>query len=83
MQRELQNTVQTNELQGKKVEFSLYDRGNNEVTSCGDNYTILWYDARMKNYIDLIKELPKKRLATNRVRAFLVVDKLGTSISHL
>ncbi|CAI2366906.1 unnamed protein product [Moneuplotes crassus] len=75
MQRSMQNT-EIIEFTKKKVAYSLYDRNNNEITSMGDNYTILWYDARMKNYIDLVQQLPKKRIATKRIKAVLIVEKL-------
>lgn len=74
-QRSMQNTELV-EFENKKAKYSLYDRNANEVTGFGDNYTILWYDARMKNYVNLLKELPKKRIATTRIVPVLVVDKL-------
>lgn len=72
----MQNT-ELIEFEKKKVTYSLYDKNGNEVTGMGNNYTILWYDARMKNYVDLLKELPKKRIATQRIKVVLIVDKLG------
>ena len=72
----MQNT-ELIQFENKKVTYSLRDRNGDEVTSLGNNYTILWYDARMKNYIDLIKKLPKKKIATHRIKPVLVVDKLG------
>ena len=64
------------ELKGKKIKYSFYDQSNKEINDFGYNYTILWYDARMKNYLDLIKNLPNKHLATNRIVPVLIVEKI-------
>lgn len=72
----MQNT-ELIEFEKKKARYSLYDRHGDEITYTGEYYTILWYDARMKNYIDLLKALPNKNIATKRIKAILVVDKLG------
>jgi len=59
-QRAMQNTEFV-EIDNKKVKYSLYSKNDEEVFSFGDNYTILWYDSKMKNYVDLVRELPKKK----------------------
>ena len=41
-----------------------------------NQYTILWYDSKMKNYIGLLEYLAKKKLVSARIKSYLVVDKL-------
>ena len=38
-------------------------------------YLILWYDAKMVNYINLIKFIEARKLATVRIAPYLLVDK--------
>lgn len=59
--RDLQN-IGRSEIIDQKIEYSLYNKGGNEVCNFGDNYTILWFDSKMINYVNLVKELPKKRI---------------------
>jgi len=40
-----------------------------------DTYLILWYDAKMKNYVNLIKYLQAKKIVSARISSYLVVDK--------
>lgn len=75
MQREAL-AIENKEIVGKKAKFRLFDKNNVEFTGFGYNYTILWYDARMKNYIKLISELPQKHLVTNRIVPILIVEKV-------
>jgi len=79
-QRAMQNTEFV-EIDNKKVKYSLYSKNDEEVFSFGDNYTILWYDSKMKNYVDLVRELPKKKWSTSRVKPILVVDKLEQMVN--
>lgn len=36
---------------------------------------ILWYDAKMKNYLSLLAYVNKKRLSQANLQSFLVVDR--------
>lgn len=38
-------------------------------------YIIFWYDAKMKNYLNLLEFLNNRRLVQAKVTAILVVDK--------
>ena len=39
------------------------------------DYTVLWYDAKMKNYLLFIEFLHKKKFIQAKVNTVLVVDK--------
>ena len=59
----------------------MLDRQNKEftertITDSGRDYFVLWYDAKMKNYLLFIEFLHKKKFIQARVNPVLVVDKL-------
>ena len=37
-------------------------------------YSILWYDAKMINFLNLVEYLNEKRISNARINCFLVVD---------
>ena len=76
-----QMNKEAKKLTGVKVKYSLYDKSNNEINGFGYNYTILWHDTKMKNYLDLIKNLPTKHIATSRIVPILVVDKVEQMVN--
>ena len=47
----------------------------NDIMKTGDYY-VLWYDAKMKNYLLFIEHLHKKKFIQAKVNPILVVDKL-------
>lgn len=72
-QREALNTELKGVI-GKKIHFQLFDKADKPFNSYDKNYVVLWYDAKMVNYLNLIKDLKNKKLATDRVLPILVVD---------
>lgn len=76
-----QMNKEAKKLTGVKVKYSLYDKSNNEINDFGYNYTILWHDTKMKNYLDLIKNLPTKHIATSRIVPILVVNKVEQMVN--
>jgi hypothetical protein len=56
----------------------LFDTAGKEFsdrTLNGRDYTVLWYDAKMKNYLLFIEFLHKKKFIQAKVNTILVVDK--------
>ena len=41
----------------------------------GRDYTVLWYDAKMKNYLLFIEYIHKKKFIQAKVNPILIVDK--------
>ena len=73
----MQNT-EVEELQNKKVDFVLFDTQGKEFSDRQLNqrdYTVLWYDAKMKNYLLFIEYLHKKKFIQAKVNTILVVEK--------
>lgn len=73
----MQNT-EVEEVQGKSVSFVLFDAEGKEFSDRVLNhrdYTVLWYDAKMKNYLLFIEYLHKKKFIQAKVNTILVVDK--------
>ncbi len=75
----MQNT-EVEDFLNKRVEFVLYDSAGNEfsdrnIVSNGRDYYVLWYDAKMKNYLLFIEYLHKKKFIQARVVPLLLVDK--------
>ncbi len=68
------------ELQDKRVSFVLFDQQGKEfsdhnILENGRDYYVLWYDAKMKNYLLFLEHLHKKKFIQAKVSAILVVDK--------
>jgi hypothetical protein len=73
----MQNT-EIEELANKKVSFQLETnegKDYSEKDNCGREYVVLWYDAKMKNYLLFIEHLHKKKFIQAKVTPILVVDK--------
>ncbi len=75
----MQNT-EVEEFQNKKVQFVLFDAAgkefsDREIVKNEKDYYVLWYDAKMKNYLLFIEYLHKKKFIQARVIPILVVDK--------
>ena len=88
-QRAMQNK-EVDEVFNKKVRFCLfsYDQKTQEYKQlthrniadlthgrAAGAYSILWYDAKMQNFLNLLEYLNKKRLTNARVNCFLIVDR--------
>ena len=64
----------------KKIRFVLFDQENkafdeNSTVNNNNEYFVLWYDAKMKNYISFMEYLFKKRIVSAKISPILVVDK--------
>ena len=75
--------MQNNEIKDifqKEVKFVLYDKSDKEFTEVNtknerNEYFVLWYDAKMKNYISFIEYLNKKKIVAAQITPILIVDK--------
>ena len=75
--------MQNNEivdLKNKRVKFIIFDKANKAFTdeqslNRSNTYTVLWYDAKMKNYLMFLEYLHKKNFTIASVNAILIVDK--------
>lgn len=61
----MQNT-EVEDLQDKRVTFQIYNPKGNPFTDSsiranGRDYYVLWYDAKMKNYLLFLEYLHKKK----------------------
>ena len=59
----MQNT-EIDDIFNKKVRFVLFDRNGKEFTQSlqePGTYYVLWYDAKMKNYLLFLEYLHKKK----------------------
>lgn len=75
------------EVQGKYVKFHLFSyqksaskdskfrQFTQNTIKQADQYTILWYDDRMKNYTNLLEFLNNKRLVSAKIKTYLIVNK--------
>lgn len=74
------------EFQNKKAQFCLfegkkkdgelvYEKLTHQTVVETGQYAILWYDAKMQNYLNLLKYLNKRKIVQAKVKAYLVVDK--------
>ena len=73
----MQNT-EIEDFQNKKVSFTLFNQQGKQFTEQsinGGDYVVLWYDAKMKNYLLFIEYLHKKKFIQAKVSTILVVDK--------
>ena len=63
------------EIEKKHALFKLVDQKNKTFTDYENNYVLLWYDARVKNYFNLTRNLTSKKISTTRILPILVVEK--------
>lgn len=75
----MQNT-EVEDFQNKNVSFVVFDGAgkefsDREIRTNGKDYYVLWYDAKMKNYLLFLEYLHKKKFIQARVVPILLVDK--------
>jgi len=73
-QRAMQNK-EIDEFKDKKVYWTLFEPDSKEYVPAPNSYQIIWFDAKMKNYENLITFLTKKRVLRTAVHPVLLVDK--------
>jgi len=76
-QRAMQNK-EVEEFQGRNVKFRLKDAHGNLFTEkdIGQHeYVVLWYDAKLKNYLSFLEFIEKKKFIQAKIKVILVVDK--------
>lgn len=79
--RREQRSMQNNDLEDyylKEVRFVLYDKDNKEFNEGNlknnqNEYTVFWFDAKMRNYIAFIEYLNKKPMVAARINPVLIV----------
>ena len=75
----MQNT-EIEEVQNKKVRIVLFDSegkqfNESNIINGRNEYYVMWYDAKMKNYLMFLEYLEKKKFALAKITTILIVDK--------
>lgn len=80
-QRAMSN-IEIEEVYNKRVNFTLVDKDDKEFSAkdiakqtTKNEYYVLWYDAKMKNYLTFLEYVQKKNMVQAKINAILVVDK--------
>jgi hypothetical protein len=74
------SNVEIEEVYNKKVQFTLLNNEGKEFTEKNtlnntSEYYVLWYDAKMKNYLMFLEYVQKKRMVHANIRGILIVDR--------
>lgn len=77
-QRAMQNT-EIDDILNMKTKFYLQDQDGKEFSHesvLGKNqFTIFWFDPKMKNYLSLLEFINRKKFLQAKVQAILIVEK--------
>ncbi len=71
---------EVDDVYNKFARFVLRDRNDNDITeknivNQNNEYTVFWYDAKMKNYLSFIEYVLAKRYVQVKITGILIVDK--------